>query len=219
MFGYLRHRVAQTAGHSWDGGLQVYNNPIPRIWLGLLLLAVLLALVYWLLFPSWPLPGGHYRGLLEVELERGDERVVQAWSTAAELEAAAEVREARRQRLDKEILGSDYYALLAGERMRDAILAMARVSFMDRCSACHGADGRGVKGLGADLIDGPWRADAGFKEIEQQLQQYRLGRHGGDAVTEANATSGRDGSKSHSRSLSAAQIKALTIYVQQLAAQ
>jgi len=226
MSGYIRHRVAQTAGHSWDGGLQVYNNPVPRPWLWLLLLTGLLALGYWLLYPSWPLPGGHYQGLLEVEIQRGEARRVVPWSTAAELEAAGEVHEAHRQRLVREILRSDYYALLADKRLRDDILAMARVSYMDRCSACHGVDGHGVKDLGADLVNGPWRADAEFKDIEQQLEQYNLGRHGGDVEAAAKVapqvdtgtSSGLNSGIGRSRGLSAAQIKALTIYVQQLAA-
>ena len=218
MSGYIRHRVAQTAGHSWDGGLQVYNNPIPRLWLWLLLLAALIALGYWLLFPSWPVPGGHYQGLMEVEFKHGDERSVVPWSSAAELEAAGAVQKARQQRLATEILRSDYYALLADARMRDDILAMARVSYIDRCSACHGIDGRGVPGLGADLVDGPWRADADFKEIEQQVEAYNYRRHGDDIKARADVSATRVDGVRPGRGLSALQIKALTVFVQQLAA-
>jgi len=211
MPGSNRHRVAQTAGHSWDGGLQAYNNPIPRLWLWLLLAAGLLALLYWLLFPSWPVPGGHYKGVLEVELNRAGERSAVPWSSAAELEAAGEVLMARQQRLAGEILRNDYYGLLADERMRDDVIAMARARYMDQCSACHGRDGRGVEDLGADLVDGAWRADAGFREIEQQVDDFNRQRHAGDRVADGDSTP-------RSRGLSALQIKALTVYVQQLAA-
>jgi len=217
MSGYIRHRVAQTAGHSWDGGLQAYNNPIPRLWLWLLVAAGLLALLYWLLFPSWPVPGGHYQGLLEVEIKHGDERTVVAWSSAAELEAAGGVLEAHRQRLAAEVLRSDYYGLLADARMRADVLAMARASYMDQCSACHGADGRGVESLGADLVDGPWRADAGFREIEQQVEDFNRRRHAGDVDSGVEAVAKAGDAAPHSRGLRPLQIKALTVYVQQLA--
>ena len=225
----IRHRVAQTAGHSWDGGLQVYNNPIPRPWLWLLLAAGALALTYWLLYPSWPVPGGHYQGLLEVELNRDDERRVVRWSTAAEIEAMSEVQQARRQRLGSEIMRSESFALLADARMREHALAIARATYMDQCSACHAVDGRGIDGLGADLIDGSWRADAGFRAIERQVSDFNQQRHGGrvgsqsaqQAAAVGTGASGSDAgsllAKSGSRGLSPLTIKALTVYVQQLA--
>lgn len=213
--------VAQTGGRSWDGGLQVYNNPIPRWWLGLLTAAAMFALGYWLLYPSWPLPGGHYRGLLEVELEgaRGSREVVD-WSTAAELQAWRERDRvnARQQRLATAVARSDYPMLSGDQNMRSYLLGVARVPYLDQCAVCHGVDGGGAEALAvASLVTGGWRKDAGFVEIEQRVKAFSRGAHG-DAEGISRAVSGVEGAARGEATgrLSDLQVRALTVYVHQL---
>ena len=214
MFRNPRFRVAQTGGRSWDGGLQVYNNPIPRWWLWLMVVAALFALAYWLLYPSWPLPDGHYPGVLEVELDSPDGRTIVPWSSAAEtlaLQQRGRIH-ARQQRLETAVLRSDFHLLVSTPNMRDYVLAVAKVPYLAYCSGCHGADGHGIDRLermagGTDLVAGAWRRDAGFAEIEQQLQGYNDGNHGGANWLPPAGTIGK---------LSALQIRTLTVYVHQL---
>jgi len=214
--------VAQTGGRSWDGGLQVYNNPIPRWWLGLLIVAAVFALGYWLLYPSWPLPGRHYRGILEVELEgaRGSREVVD-WSTAAELQAWRDRDRvnARQQRLATAVARSDYPMLSGDQNMRNYLLGVARVPYLDQCAVCHGVDGRGAEGdvPAADLVAGDWRKDAGFAEIEQRVRAFARGAHGDVKGAAPAAPSGEEaaGGEATGR-FSDLQIRALTVYVHQL---
>ena len=41
-----------TTGHSWDGDLKEYNNPLPRWWLSLFWLTAVFLVVYLLVFPG-----------------------------------------------------------------------------------------------------------------------------------------------------------------------
>ena len=42
----------ETTGHTWDGDLKEYNNPLPRWWLGLFYFTVAFSVGYLVLFPG-----------------------------------------------------------------------------------------------------------------------------------------------------------------------
>ena len=48
-----RHRSA-TTGHEWDG-IRELNTPLPRWWLWLFYATIVWAVVYWVVYPAWPL--------------------------------------------------------------------------------------------------------------------------------------------------------------------
>ena len=56
--------AVQTTGHSWDGDLQEFNNPLPNWWLWAFYATVLFALIYWILYPAWPVAGTFTKGVL-----------------------------------------------------------------------------------------------------------------------------------------------------------
>ena len=58
-----KHGAVQTTGHAWDGDLQEYNNPLPRWWVWTFYATIIFALVYWILFPAWPLGTSYTKGL------------------------------------------------------------------------------------------------------------------------------------------------------------
>ena len=209
------HRVAQTEGRSWDGNLQVYNNPIPRGWLLGLLATTVFALVYWLLYPSWPGPHSVYPGFLEVELDTVDGKVTVPWSSRAELEARGEQDPARiKQRwLLSGIARSSYHGLISDTNMLNFALAGARVPYMDYCAACHGGNGRGMSGLGSDLVDGDWRREAHFGSIEAQI---RSAVHGGHGLSLTTASDDGAPPADWRKPLTSEQVKMLTVYVYEL---
>jgi len=208
------HRVAQTEGRSWDGNLQVYNNPIPFGWLLGLLATVLFALVYWLLYPSWPGPHGVYPGFLEVELDTVGGKVTVPWSSHAELAARAEQDPVRiKQRwLLSGIASSSYHGLINDTNMLGFVLAGAHTPYLDHCAACHGANGRGMPGLGSDLVDGDWRREADFASIEAQVRTTVDGGHG---LSPAD-TNDKPAPPDWRKPLTVEQVKMLTVYVYKL---
>src|SRR3974390_1536497 len=52
-----------TTGHEWDG-IRELNTPLPRWWLWLFYLTIAFSVVYWILYPAWPLVSGFTGGVL-----------------------------------------------------------------------------------------------------------------------------------------------------------
>ena len=48
-----------TTGHEWDG-IRELNTPLPRWWLWLFYLTIAFSVVYWIVYPSWPLVSGYF---------------------------------------------------------------------------------------------------------------------------------------------------------------
>ena len=57
------HSGVETTGHEWDG-IKELNTPLPRWWLWVLYATILWAIVYWILFPAWPLVSDYTKGVL-----------------------------------------------------------------------------------------------------------------------------------------------------------
>ena len=79
-----KKQEVETTGHSWDG-VQEYNNPLPRWWLLCFYGTVIFALIYWVLYPTWPLPNSWTKGIktVEIQVDGKDEQV--PWNTRAVL--------------------------------------------------------------------------------------------------------------------------------------
>src|SRR6516165_600480 len=51
-----------TTGHEWDG-IRELNTPLPRWWLWLFYLTIAFSVVYWIVYPAWPLATSYTAGL------------------------------------------------------------------------------------------------------------------------------------------------------------
>src|SRR5512146_1206471 len=52
-----------TTGHDGDG-IQELNNPLPRWWLWIFYATIAFSVLWMVLYPAWPVPGGNTRGTL-----------------------------------------------------------------------------------------------------------------------------------------------------------
>ena len=50
-----------TTGHVWDG-IRELNTPLPRWWLWLFYATILWSVLYWIVYPSWPLVSSYTKG-------------------------------------------------------------------------------------------------------------------------------------------------------------
>ena len=81
--------AVQTTGHAWDGDLQEYNNPLPRWWLWCFYGTVVFSILYWLVYPSWPVGQSWLKGFGTIEYTTvdkatGKERANESrWNTRA----------------------------------------------------------------------------------------------------------------------------------------
>ena len=75
---------AETTGHVWDDNIQEFNNPLPRWWLWTFYATVLFAIVYWTMYPSWPVGGTFLKGINTVTYQTdAGEEVTSHWNTRA----------------------------------------------------------------------------------------------------------------------------------------
>lgn len=120
--------MPEKIGHSIDG-IEEYNNPIPRWLMWLLYITIVIALVYWVLYPGW-WPGAT------------------GWSQAKmyddEVASSEKQYEAMRPKMaDVNSLVNDPAAQARGKDI-----------FAQNCSPCHGPEARGA--IGPNLTDKEW---------------------------------------------------------------
>lgn len=173
-----RSGAVQTTGHAWDGDIQEYNNPLPRWWLWAFYVSVAFALIYWVLYPAWPVAGSYTKGLMnQVSYESGGEEVTSHWNTRAllahDLQSGEEAL--KQQAYLERVSQAGYDEILADPEMMAFTRAIAKGLFGDNCAPCHGTGGAGVVGLFPNLADDDWLWGGTVESIEQTLVQGRVG--------------------------------------------
>ncbi len=142
-----------TTGHTWDGDLSEYNNPLPRWWLWGFYFSIAFAVVYLALYPGL----GNFAGRLGWTQES-------AWAT--------DVRHASRESTAR----LAHFDSMELDELRENTEAMrtARNLFAANCAACHGTDAHGAKGF-PNLTDHDWLHGGTAAAITTTLQQGRQG--------------------------------------------
>ena len=157
-------------GHTWDGDLREYNNPLPKWWLWLFYITVVFGLVYFVLYPGL----GTWKG-------------IKGWSQSSQWEqenAAAEAKVAAYL--------APFASMTVPELAANAqAMATANNLFQNNCAQCHGADGGGARGF-PNLANADWQWGGDPDSIVQTIANGRvaamtpwidvLGEEGVDAV-------------------------------------
>ncbi len=170
-------QTVQTTGHAWDGDLQEFNNPLPTWWLWGFYATVVFAIIYWVLYPTFPIGRSYSKGLFNnVTYTTSDGRTVTThWNTRALLMQDLEhAREMQKPYLDK-IKKASFAEIAKDQDMRAFAYSKAKVLFADNCAACHQAGGAGVIGLYPNLADDSWLWGGSHEQIETTIRE---GRHG-----------------------------------------
>ena len=146
-------KAEETTGHVWDEDLTELNTPMPRWWIGLFWISILVAIVYLVLYPGL----GAWKG-------------TQGWDQVGEYQAElAQARLdhgplfARYAAADLEVVAADPQAHAIGERL-----------FLTYCSQCHGSDARGSKGF-PNLRDADWLHGGEPDAIKTTIMNGRTG--------------------------------------------
>ena len=169
--------TVQTTGHSWDGDLQEFNNPLPNWWLWTFYATVVFAIVYWILYPAWPIGKDYTKGVMnEITYTTSDGKTVTThWNTRALLlKEMQQAREEQQQYL-KDINAASYEQIRNDEEKSAFAYSMAKVLFADNCAACHQAGGDGKIGFYPNLLDDAWLWGGSFEKIQETIAN---GRHG-----------------------------------------
>ena len=142
-----------TTGHIWDEDLRELNNPLPRWWMWLFVLTIVISGVYLVLYPGL----GSTAGTLNwSSVGQYKEEQAKAHALSAPLYAAFAAKPVM-------ALARDLQAMAVGERL-----------FANTCAACHGADAHGSKGF-PNLTDGDWLWGGSPERIKETLTMGRQG--------------------------------------------
>ncbi len=174
-----KKQEVETTGHSWDG-VQEYNNPLPRWWLLCFYATVIFSLIYWVLYPTWPLPNSWTKGIKTVEIQVDGKEEHVPWNTRAvlthELQSSPEAKN-RDEYYGKLGALTKLEDIQATENLglKEFALQTGAVMFADNCATCHGAGGEGKFGLYPNLTDDAWLWGGHYSQIEQTISNGRTG--------------------------------------------
>ncbi|MBF0443952.1 MAG: cytochrome-c oxidase, cbb3-type subunit III [Magnetococcales bacterium] len=162
-------KEVETTGHQWDDEegypLKEYNNPLPKWWLYSYYATIVYAVVYWVLYPAWPIPGGEFtKGVL-------------GWSQYKQLDEEMAAGVAARKPFNDKLA-----ALTTAEITKDSQLLQYAVSagkaiFGDNCAPCHGSGGVGSRAGGfPTLVDDDWLYGGTVEQISETIHGGRAGQ-------------------------------------------
>ena len=199
-----KSKAVQTTGHSWDGDIQEFNNPLPTWWVWGFFLSVVFAVVYWFLYPAWPIGDNYTKGVgntIEYTTKDGTQ-VVSHWNTRALYEK--EMQQAREKQAIElaRFANASFEEISQDENKRAYALSAAKVLFADNCAACHQPGGAGLPGKYPSLVDNDWIWGGKFTNIETSIRDGRTGSM-----------------PAFGKTLNAKQIKDVTEYVLNFSAQ
>jgi len=170
---------AETTGHVWDETLQEFNNPLPRWWLWTFYGTIIFAIVYWIMYPSWPIGKSYLKGVgneIIYKTDAGEEKTTH-WNMRALLAHDMQNGEsALKQKEYLEKVGAATYEQIAADADMSAFVRSYGVGmFGDNCAACHQSGGQGVVGMYPNLVDDDWLWGGDTQAIETTIRDGRLG--------------------------------------------
>jgi len=143
----------ETTGHTWDGDLAEFNNPLPQWWMWLFWITILFSLAYLVLYPGLGrLPG------------------VTGWTSGSQYAAEAADMDAKTKPLYDKYLAMDLKAVAADPQAK----AMGERLFLSYCAPCHGSDARGSRGF-PNLADGDWLYGGEPETVRESITNGRMG--------------------------------------------
>lgn len=170
------HTQVQTTGHVWDGDLQEFNNPLPIWWIYGLYVTIIFALVYWVVYPSWPIGKGFLPGFNTITYVNAEGKEESwHWNTRAKLlKETQEAVIAQKPYYDK-VAGLPYEQITKDPELSSFVVSAGKAVFSENCAACHQAGGQGKVGFFPNLTDDDWLYGGAFDKINETITK---GRHG-----------------------------------------
>jgi len=160
-----KHDVSDvpTTGHIWDDDLADLTNQPPKWWMLGLTASVLFCVVYFLYYPSFPIPtiGGHFKGL-------------GGWTAIKEMEADKDEVDVVRGKFEAKLKDMAPAAILADDELSEYVKRSGKVLFGDNCAGCHGQNGIGThdrQGLFAPILnDDDWLYGGRIEDIHASIE-------------------------------------------------
>ena len=167
---------AQTTGHVWDGDLQELNNPLPVWWTYTFYATMVFALVYWIVYPSWPIGKGFLPGMNSITYVNAEGKEESwHWNTRAKLlKETQDAVIAQKPYYDK-VASLPYDKISKDPELSSFVVSAGKAVFSDNCAACHQAGGQGKIGFFPNLTDDDWLYGGSYEKINETLTHGRKG--------------------------------------------
>jgi cytochrome c oxidase cbb3-type subunit 3 len=149
----VKGAAPELTGHTWDGDLSEYNNPLPRWWMWLFWITIAFSLVYLALYPGL----GRMPGLL-------------GWTSTSQHAKETADADAKTKPIYDKYLAMDLKQVAADPAAR----AMGERIFLNTCSQCHGSDAGGGPGF-PNLKDNDWLYGGAPETIRESVTNGRMG--------------------------------------------
>ena len=144
-----------TTGHEWDG-VKELNTPLPTWWVYTFYACIAFAVIYCVLYPSWPWLTGHTQGVL-------------GYSSRAELAVELQAQTKARAKFVDKIRATSLADIAKDPELFNFALAGGRSAFQTNCLQCHGAGGAGSIGF-PNLVDDDWIWGGSIDQIYTTIQ-------------------------------------------------
>ena len=173
---HLQSQTVQTTGHAWDGDLQEFNNPLPTWWVYTFYVTIVFALVYWVIYPSWPFGKGFLTGFSDISyVNKSGETVTSHWNTRALLqEDLNEAAEMQKPYFSK-VAASSFEQIAKDAELSGFVQSAGKALFTDNCAPCHQQGGQGVVSFFPNLTDDDWLYGGSYEKIHETLINGRRG--------------------------------------------
>ena len=132
----------ETTGHTWDGDLEEYNNPLPRWWLWTFYVTCIWGLIYTIAYPAWPMLVTATPGVLK-------------YSSRVVLQQELDNAEAANAVIEQQLAAVDATKLPETPELQQYAFNKGAAIFRNNCSQCHGSGAAGATGY-PNLLDDDW---------------------------------------------------------------
>lgn len=166
----------QTTGHVWDDDLQEYSNPLPSWWLMGFYASVLMSLIYWMIYPTWPV-GKHFTtGFSTVTYvnDKGQEKSWH-WNTRAQLMKDMNEAEKMQKPYFDKVAAMPFADIAKDPELTNFVNSAGKAIFSDNCAACHQEGGQGKVGFFPNLADDDWLYGGTHAQIQETIAKGRNG--------------------------------------------
>lgn len=166
----------QTTGHVWDDDLQEYNNPLPSWWLIGFYATVVMSIIYWLIYPAWPV-GKHFTTGFSKVTYVNDKGVEKTWHWNTRSQLMKDMNEAEKMQkpyFDK-VAAMPFEQIAKDPELTNFVNSAGKAIFADNCAPCHQTGGEGKIGFFPNLTDDDWMYGGTYANIQESISKGRNG--------------------------------------------
>ena len=148
-----------TTGHEWDG-IKELDTPLPAWWLYTFYACIALSVVFFILWPAWPIPTGDGWTYTQGIQGYSQRQLVEKQTAEARADLQQEMERMRDVSLQDIRTNPDLMAIAqkAGE-----------AAYGDNCAGCHGSGAQGFKGF-PNLNDDAWIWGGSLENIHYTIE-------------------------------------------------